>query len=86
MLSKDGIVVVILAINRETGKLVGRPDIVTRGFVDTREFKDMLEKSRDVVAEALDHSGTAPPTGISSAPGSGTSLTGSTTTRPSGAR
>ncbi len=58
MLSKDGIVVVVLAISRETGKLIGRPDIVTRGFVDTREFKDMLEKSRDVLAEALDHSGT----------------------------
>ncbi|MBI2860029.1 MAG: ribonuclease J [Chloroflexi bacterium] len=55
MLSKDGIVVVIIAVNRQTGKLVGRPDIVTRGFVDTREFKDMLDKSRDILSEALDH-------------------------------
>ncbi len=57
MLSKDGIVVVIIAVNRQTGKLVGRPDIVTRGFVDTREFKDMLDKSRDLLAQTLDHSG-----------------------------
>ncbi len=57
MLSKDGIVVVILAVNRETGKLVGRPDIVTRGFVDTREYSEMLEKSRDLLAETIDRGG-----------------------------
>ena len=60
MLSRDGIVVVIIAINRQTGKLVGRPDIVSRGFVDTRESKDMIEESRDLVARTLDHSGTRP--------------------------
>ncbi len=60
MLSRDGIVVVIITVNRQTGKLVGRPDIVSRGFVDTREAKDMIEESRDVVARALDHSGVRP--------------------------
>jgi ribonuclease J len=60
MLSRDGIVVVIIAINRETGKLVGRPDIVSRGFVDTRESKDMIDESRDLVVKTLDHSGVRP--------------------------
>ncbi len=60
MLSKDGIVVVIIAINKQTGKLVGRPDIVSRGFVDTRESKDMLDESRDLVARVLDRGGTRP--------------------------
>jgi len=60
MLSRDGMVVVIIAVNKQTGKLVGRPDIVSRGFVDTRESKDMLEKSRDLVAQTLDHSGKQP--------------------------
>jgi ribonuclease J len=60
MLSKDGIVVVIIAVNRQTGKIVGRPDIVTRGFVDTRESRDMIEKSRDLIAQTLDHSGNRP--------------------------
>ncbi|MFC1928358.1 ribonuclease J [Chloroflexota bacterium] len=55
MLSKDGIVMVIIAINRQTGKLVGRPDIVSRGFVDTKESRDMIEESRDLVARVLDH-------------------------------
>jgi ribonuclease J len=57
MLSRDGIVMVIVAINRQTGKLIGRPDIVSRGFVDTNEARDMIEASRDMVAQALDHSG-----------------------------
>ena len=57
MLSRDGIVVVIIAVNKQTGKLVGRPDIVSRGFVDTNEAKDMLEESRDLVAKILDHGG-----------------------------
>lgn len=57
MLSRDGIVVVIIAINKQTGKLVGRPDIVSRGFIDTREAKDMIDKSRELVARTLDHSG-----------------------------
>jgi len=55
MLSRDGMVVVIIAINKQTGKLVGRPDIVSRGFVDTKEARDMIEQSRDLVARALDH-------------------------------
>ena len=60
MLSKDGIVMVIIAVNRQTGKLVGRPDIVSRGFVDTRESREMINESRDLVAKALDHGGTRP--------------------------
>jgi ribonuclease J len=57
MLSRDGIVVVIIAVNRQSGKLVGRPDIVTRGFIDTREFKGMMDESRELLAKTLDHSG-----------------------------
>ena len=57
MLSKDGIVIVVIAVNRQTGKPVGRPDIVSRGFVDPEESKDMLEESRDLAARAIDHGG-----------------------------
>jgi ribonuclease J len=57
MLSRDGIVVVIIAVNRQTGKLVGRPDIVTRGFIDTREFKGMMDESRELLAKTIDHGG-----------------------------
>lgn len=57
MLSRDGIVVVIIAVNKQTGKLIGRPDIVSRGFVDINESKDMLEESRDLIVKILDHGG-----------------------------
>ncbi|MBI2830794.1 MAG: ribonuclease J [Chloroflexi bacterium] len=60
MLSRDGMVVVIIAVNRQTGKLVGKPDIVSRGFVDMRESKDLIEASRDHVAKVLDHAGNHP--------------------------
>ena len=60
MLSRDGMVVVIIAVNKQTGKLVGRPDIVSRGFVDTRESKDMIEESRNLVARVLDRGGARP--------------------------
>jgi ribonuclease J len=51
---------VIITVNRQTGKLVGRPDIVSRGFVEPGETKDMIEESRDLVARALDRSGAHP--------------------------
>ncbi len=60
MLSRDGIVVAIITVNKQTGKLMGRPDIVSRGFVDTRESRDMIEESRELVARVLDHSGRRP--------------------------
>ncbi|MCJ7425864.1 MAG: ribonuclease J [Dehalococcoidales bacterium] len=60
MLSRDGVVMVIITVNQQTGKLVGRPDIVSRGFVEPGETKDMIEKSRDLVARTLDHTGFRP--------------------------
>jgi ribonuclease J len=55
MLSKDGIVMVIITINQQTGKLVGRPDIISRGFVDNKDSQELIEDSRDVVADVLNH-------------------------------
>ncbi|MBI2979600.1 MAG: ribonuclease J, partial [Chloroflexi bacterium] len=62
MLARDGIVMVIIAVNQQTGKLMGRPDIVSRGFVDVNESKDrdMLDESRDLVARTLDHGSARP--------------------------
>jgi ribonuclease J len=55
MLSRDGIAVVVIAVNKETGQLVGRPDVVSRGFVDTREAREMIEQSRDFLTQTLNH-------------------------------
>ena len=60
LLSRDGIVVVIVAIDKEKGRIVGRPDIVSRGFVDMKEGETILEQGRDLVKAAFDHSGGHP--------------------------
>jgi ribonuclease J len=55
MLSRDGIAVVVIAVSKETGLLVGRPDIVSRGFVETSEAKNLIEISRDFLVKTLNH-------------------------------
>jgi len=55
LLSRDGVVVVTIAIDAESGKLAGRPRIITRGFVDTGEEQTLIEKGRDVVLAALEN-------------------------------
>ena len=57
MLSRDGIVVIVIAVRKQDDKLVGRPDIVTRGFVDSNEYKDLLEASKDIVTKIMNHEG-----------------------------
>lgn len=46
MLSKDGMFVVVVVIDRVTGKVKGSPDIISRGFVYLRESKDLLRDTR----------------------------------------
>ncbi|MDD5701191.1 MAG: ribonuclease J [Dehalococcoidales bacterium] len=55
LLSRDGIAFVVIAINQETGHLVGRPDIVSRGFVDNKGARDMIEQGCDHLADTLNH-------------------------------
>ena len=51
---------VIIAIDKDKGRIVGRPDIVSRGFVDMKEGEAILEQGRELVKAALDHSGGRP--------------------------
>ncbi|MFH0847245.1 MAG: ribonuclease J [Chloroflexota bacterium] len=53
-LSRDGIVVVIMTVDRKTGKSAARPEIATMGFVDEKDSKELIEQSRSVVTQALD--------------------------------
>jgi len=53
LLSRDGVVVVTLAIDAKKGKLVGQPHIVTRGFIDADENQALIEKGQDVIVAAL---------------------------------
>ncbi|MBE3587120.1 MAG: ribonuclease J [Thermoanaerobacteraceae bacterium] len=53
-LSQDGILIVVVTINRELGQVVAGPDIVSRGFVYVRESEHLLEEARDRVKSALE--------------------------------
>jgi len=55
LLSRDGVVVVTIAIDAESGKLAERPRIITRGLVDAGEEQSLIEKGRDVVLAALEN-------------------------------
>jgi ribonuclease J len=52
-LSTDGVVVVMVAVDKQTGKLERPAEVLARGFVDLEERPDLLEKSRGVVERSL---------------------------------
>lgn len=54
-LSQDGIMIVVVTINRDQGQVVAGPDIVTRGFVYVRESEELIEDAKARVKEALDY-------------------------------
>lgn len=52
-LSQDGLIIVVMAIDRDQGVLVSGPDIISRGFIYVRENEDIIESMRDVVRGIL---------------------------------
>ncbi|AEE91427.1 Ribonuclease J 1 [Tepidanaerobacter acetatoxydans Re1] len=52
-LSQDGILIVVVAIDKETGEVVSGPDIISRGFVYVRESEELMEQAREKVKQAL---------------------------------
>jgi ribonuclease J len=52
-LASGGMFVVIAVVDRKTGKIIGSPDIISRGFVYLRESKDLLKETRKKVVEIV---------------------------------
>jgi len=53
-LSQDGIIIVVVSINKENGEVISGPDIVTRGFVYVRESEQLIENAKAKVREAME--------------------------------
>ena len=53
-LSEDGIMIVVMTLERHSNVVLAGPDIVSRGFVYVRESEDLMDHAREVVELALD--------------------------------
>lgn len=53
-LSQDGILTVVVTIEKETGRVIAGPDIISRGFVYVRESEDLMEEARNIVKVSLE--------------------------------
>ncbi len=52
-LAADGVVVVVVTVDSQTGELVGGPDIVNRGFVYEEASQDILDEARERVVATI---------------------------------
>ncbi|WP_294371155.1 ribonuclease J [uncultured Clostridium sp.] len=52
-LSQDGILTVVVTIEKQTGKVVSGPDIISRGFVYVRESEGLMDEAREIVRAVL---------------------------------
>lgn len=52
-LSQDGILIVVVTMNRASGKIISGPDIVSRGFVYVRESEQLMDEARSRVFHTL---------------------------------
>ncbi len=53
-LAQDGLVIVAVCIDRESGTIVSGPDVVTRGFVYVKESEELINAAREVAIDAVE--------------------------------
>lgn len=53
LLSQDGLIVVVITTEKESGQVVAGPDIISRGFVYVREAEDLMEHAREIIKKTL---------------------------------
>ena len=52
-LSQDGVIIVVIAMDNASGRVVSGPDLVSRGFVYVRESEDLMEDAKNKIINAL---------------------------------
>ncbi len=53
-LSENGIIIVVLTLEKYSNQLLAGPDIVSRGFVYVRESEDLMDEAKTIVSEAVE--------------------------------
>lgn len=53
-LAEDGVMIIVATMNRETGKVVAGPDIVSRGFVYVRESEELLDEAKQLMIRIME--------------------------------
>ena len=53
-MSQDGILIIVVTMDKASGKVVAGPDIVSRGFVYVRESEALLDDARERVKQAME--------------------------------
>lgn len=56
LLSQDGILIVVVTLNKHEKKIAAGPEIISRGFVYVRESEKLMEESSNIVREIVEKS------------------------------
>lgn len=54
-LAEDGIIIVVMTIEKESGECVSGPDIISRGFVYVRESEDLMEEIKKQTTSVVEN-------------------------------
>ena len=52
-LSQDGLIVIVMSMDSQTGEIVSGPDVISRGFVYVRESENLMEQVKAFIREEI---------------------------------
>jgi len=53
-LASDGLVIIVVSVDKQTGQVIALPDVLSRGFVEPGEAEVLMERAREVALQSLD--------------------------------
>lgn len=61
VLAEDGMVIVLAQVEGKTGKMIGKPDIISRGFIFMKSHQELIDLTCNHVIKVLAEHGNHPP-------------------------